>query len=253
MKVIIVKNYEEMSMTAAAMINAQVRENPESVLGLATGGTPERTYELVIETNEKSHTDFTNVKTFNLDEYIGIPKTHPLSYYTYMNEKLFSHININKANTHLPSGEGDIKANGIKYDEDIKKAGGIDLQILGIGENAHIAFNEPGTSENSTTGEVKLTESTIKANSRYFDSIDLVPKTAISMGIASIMKAKKIILLASGANKANAIRATVEGTISELVPSSFLQKHPDVTIIVDEEAAKLLKQYRETAMCTVFK
>ena len=251
MKVIIVKNHEEMSMTAAAMINAQIRENPESILGLATGGTPERTYELLIETNKMSHTDWSNIKTFNLDEYIGISKNHPMSYFTYMNEKLFNHVNVNKANTNVPSGEGDIIANAKAYDEKIASMGGIDLQILGIGENAHIAFNEPGSKEDSATGIVNLTESTIKANSRYFSSENDVPKTAITMGIGSIMKAKKIILLASGDKKAHAIRSTVEGSISELVPSSFLQNHPDVTLIVDEAAGKLLKQFRETAVCMV--
>jgi len=159
-----------------------------------------------------------------------------------MDKKLFDHIDINKANTHAPNGEGDAKVNGEAYDKEIAKEGGIDLQVLGIGENAHIAFNEPGSSENAGTGPVALTESTINANSRYFASKDDVPKYAITMGIGSILKAKKIILLASGAKKAMAIKNTVEGEISADAPSSFLQKHNDVTIIVDEDAAAMLKE-----------
>lgn len=251
MEVIIVKDHEEMSKVAAQFFKDQIRKNAKSILGLATGGTPERMYELLISAYKSGEISFKDVKTFNLDEYIGIPREHEMSYYTYMNENLFNHIDINKENTSVPNGNGDIAKNGKEYDEKIAKLGGIDLQVLGIGENAHIAFNEPGAKENEGTHEVKLTESTISANSRYFASKDDVPKTAITMGIGSILKAKKIILIASGAKKANAIRSTVEGTISELAPSSFLQKHPDVTIIVDEEAGKLLRQYRETALCGV--
>ncbi len=251
MKVIIVKDHEQMSQEAAKIINQQIIAKPNSVLGLATGGTPERTYEILIEANQNKITDWSKVSTFNLDEYIGIPKTHQMSYFTYMHKKLFNKVNIDLANVNIPAGEGDIKENGIDYDKKIAAAGGIDLQVLGIGQNAHIAFNEPGSKEHGGTGEVNLTESTILANSRYFASASEVPKTAITMGIGSIMKAKKIILLASGDQKAYAIRSTVEGSISELVPSSFLQRHSDVTIIVDESAAKLLKQFRETALCGV--
>lgn len=251
MKVIIVKDHEEMSALAAKMINEQINAKPNSVLGLATGGTPERTYELLIKANKEKQTDWSKITTFNLDEYIGIPKTHPMSYFTYMHENLFNHVNIDLSKVNIPSGEGDITKNGVEYDAKIGAEGGIDLQILGIGENAHIAFNEPGSKETDHTREVKLTESTISANSRYFASANDVPKTAITMGIGSIMKAKKIILLASGDKKAHAIRSTVEGSISELVPSSFLQKHQDTTLIVDEAAGKLLKQFRETALCGV--
>lgn len=251
MEVIIVKDHEEMSKVAAQFFKNQIKKKANSILGLATGGTPERMYELLIDANKSGDISFKDIKTFNLDEYIGIPREHAMSYFTYMNENLFNHIDIKKENTSVPNGNGDIEKNGKEYDEKISKLGGIDLQVLGIGENAHIAFNEPGAKENEGTHEVKLTESTINANSRYFASKDEVPKTAITMGIGSILKAKKIILIASGSKKANAIRSTVEGSISELVPSSFLQKHQDVTIIVDEEAGKLLKQYRETALCGV--
>ena len=242
MKLIIVENHEEMSQKAAEMFIEQINKKPNSVLGLATGGTPERMYELLIESNKNKQTDWSKVTTFNLDEYIGIDKNHEMSYFTYMHKKLFNHININSNNVHLPSGNGDIERNGKEYDKNIESAGGIDLQVLGIGENAHIAFNEPGSSGNAGTGEVQLTESTINANSRYFTSKDEVPKTAISMGIGSILKAKKIILLASGSKKAQAIKDTFDFKNDKRVPSSFLHGHNDVTIIVDREAAKLLNQ-----------
>lgn len=240
MKLIVVKNYEEMSKRAADIFNEQINKKPDSILGLATGGTPEGMYQELAKANKAGKADWSKVITFNLDEYIGIPKDHAMSYYTFMNEHLFNFININKANTHIPSGNGDIEKNGKEYDALIDKMGGIDLQILGIGENAHIAFNEPGSKGDAGTREVQLTESTINANSRYFASKDEVPKTAITMGIGSILKAKKIVLLASGSKKAPAIRDTFEGPITEAVPSSFLQKHRDVTIICDEEAAAML-------------
>lgn len=241
MKLIITKNYDEMSKKAAEIFQDQIKSNPNSILGLATGGTPEEMYKLLIESN-KNGLSWKNITTYNLDEYIGIPSTHEMSYHVYMDENLFNHIDIVKSNTNVPKGEGDIEANGEAYDKAIAEAGGIDLQVLGIGENAHIAFNEPGSSETAGTGRVKLTDSTIEANSRYFDSKDDVPKEAITMGIGTILKSKKIILLASGAKKAQAIKDTIEGEITRNVPSSFLQNHPDVTIIVDEEAAKLLNK-----------
>ncbi|MCP4336835.1 MAG: glucosamine-6-phosphate deaminase [Mycoplasma sp.] len=236
MKLIIKKNYDEMSICAAELVKEQINQNSSSILGLATGGTPEGMYAELIRLD----LNWEGVKTFNLDEYSNVEETHEMSYRYYMNKHLFNHININKENTHVPSGMGDPEVVGPQYDKDIEAAGGIDLQILGIGTNAHIGFNEPGTSETSETGLAQLTEATIEANSRYFESKDDVPKTAISMGIGSIMKAKKIILIASGANKAEAIKATMEGPVTTDAPSSFLQKHNDVTLIVDEEAAKLL-------------
>lgn len=238
MKLITVKNYDEMSKVAADIIADQVNKKPNSVLGLATGGTPEGMYALLA----KMPIDWNSIKTFNLDEYIGIPSEHEMSYRTYMNNNLFNKIDINITNTFVPSGQGDIEKNGIEYDRMIDEEGGIDLQVLGIGENAHIAFNEPGSDPKAGTREVKLTDETIQANSRYFASKDDVPKTAISMGIASILKAKKIILLASGPKKAEAIRLTIEGEISKDVPSSFLRNHPDVTIIADEAATKTLSE-----------
>lgn len=240
MKLIVVKNYKEMSARAAQFFNEQIKNKPNSILGLATGGTPEGMYARLIDANKKHETDWSRITTFNLDEYIGIPQTHEMSYFTYMNEKLFNHVNIDKVNTHIPNGNGDIAKNGKEYDALIERMGGIDLQVLGIGENAHIAFNEPGSAGNAGTREVKLTDSTISANSRYFASKNDVPKTAITMGIGSIMKAKKIILLASGSKKAFAIKDTFEAEVSDKVPSSFLQNHSDVTVICDEEAAAML-------------
>ena len=239
MQIIITKNYEEMSRVAADLLNIQIKNKPNSVLGLATGGTPERMYDLLIAENK--NLSWKSVTTFNLDEYIGISAKHKMSYHTYMKQKLFDHIDVKLENTHIPNGEGNIQKNATKYDKDIYQTGGIDLQILGIGENGHIAFNEPGSLETSGTGEVNLTESTINANSRYFDKKDDVPKKAITMGIGSILKAKKIILLASGKNKAQAIKNTIEGKVTRDVPASFLQNHPDVTLIADESAASLLK------------
>lgn len=237
MKVIIVKNYDEMSKEAAKIVSDQIEKNSKSVIGLATGGTPEGMYKELIN----KRLSWKDVTTFNLDEYVGIPKEHPLSYYTYMYENLFNHIDIKHENVFIPNGNGDINKNGKEYDELIQKHNGVDLQVLGIGENAHIAFNEPGSSFTAGTREVELTESTINANARYFASKDEVPKTAISMGIGTLMKAKKIILLASGTKKMFAIKDTIEGPITEKVPGSILQKHPDVTIIIDEDAAKALE------------
>lgn len=242
MKLIITKDHEEMSQKAAEIFSNQIKSNPKSILGLATGGTPERMYELLVNLNKSGINDWSGITTFNLDEYIGIEADHSVSYRTYMNENLFSKININLANTHVPKGTGDIELNCKKYDEAILAKGGIDLQVLGIGENAHIAFNEPGSPENGGTSIVNLTESTIQANSRYFKSINDVPKTAITMGIGSILKARKIILLASGVKKAQAIKDMIEGPMTDKVPASFLQKHNDLTIIVDQAAASLLKR-----------
>lgn len=238
MKVIIAKNYNEMSKMAANFIAKEIKEKENITLGLATGSTPEGTYKELI----KKNLDWSLVKVFNLDEYIGINGEHEASYRFFMNQKLFNHININKNNTFIPSGIADPKIEGPAYEKSIEKSGSIDVQLLGIGGNAHIGFNEPFSEEYSTTQEVKLVESTINANARMFKNKEDVPKTAISMGIATIMKAKKILLIASGTKKAQAILNTIEGKITGNVPASYLQKHQDVTLIIDEEAAKLLKK-----------
>lgn len=242
MKLIITKNHEEMSQEAAKIFIEQIKSKPNSVLGLATGGTPEVMYQLLIEANEKKEIDFKDITTFNLDEYVGIEETHPMSYRTFMNQNLFSKVNIDVKNTNVPNGFTNVEQSAKEYDALIHKAGGIDLQVLGIGTNAHIAFNEPPAKGDGKTNIVELTESTIDSNSRYFDSPDDVPTTAITMGIGSILEAKKIILLASGKSKAQAIYDTFNSLPNETVPASFLQNHDNVVIIVDEEAASLIKK-----------
>lgn len=238
MKVIVESNYDMVSKKAAELINDEITTNPNIVLGLATGSTPIGMYKLLIEKHKTKGTDFSRVKTFNLDEYIGLDGEHPQSYRKFMNENLFDHINIDPKNTFVPNGKAEnIDEVCKEYDEKIKEAGGIDVQILGIGENGHIAFNEPADELNAYTSVVDLTESTINANSRFFDSIDDVPKTAITMGIGSILKAKKIILLASGKNKREVIKQLLENQVlTTQFPASMLLCHPDVTIIVDNDA-----------------
>ena len=205
---------------------------------MATGSTPIGTYNELIKAHKEYGLDFSKVKTFNLDEYVGLDGEHLNSYRYFMNEKLFDHININKENTYIPNGRVKNLDDYCKeYDNDIDRAGGIDIQILGIGTNGHIAFNEPADRLSVGTSIVNLTESTIKDNSRFFDSMDEVPKTAITMGIGSILKAKKIILLASGKSKAPVMKKLLEeNMVTTQLPASFLLLHPDVTIIVDEDA-----------------
>ena len=238
MKVIVEDNYDMVSKKAAELINDEVNTNPNLVLGLATGSTPVGMYKELINKHKANGTNYSGVKTFNLDEYIGLDGDHPQSYRYFMNDSLFNHINIDPNNTFVPNGKAeDIEEVCKKYDEKIKEAGGIDIQILGIGQNGHIAFNEPADELNAYTSVVDLTESTINVNSRFFDSIDDVPKTAITMGIASILKAKKIILLASGENKKAVIKQLLENQVlTTEFPASMLLCHPDVTIIVDRDA-----------------
>ena len=241
MKIIIKENYDELSKEAANIFIKQINEKSNSILGLATGSTPVQTYKFLIESFKNNEISFKDIKTFNLDEYVGLDSNHIQSYRYFMNENLFNHIDIKKENTFIPSGIGNIKDNSTKYEKLLNDLGPIDLQLLGLGENAHIGFNEPGTPENSLTNQVNLTNGTIEANKRFFSSINDVPKTAISMGIGSILKSKKILLLASGNKKAEAVRNMIEGPITENVPASFLQKHKNVTIIIDKAAASLLK------------
>lgn len=242
MKVIVAKNYEEMSKIAAKEIAKLLYVKPEAVLGLATGSTPEGVYKELAELNKQNRVDFSKVTSYNLDEYRGLKGDHPQSYRYFMNTNLFNHVNIDKSRTHVPNGAAeDIEKECREYDEAIENAGGIDLQLLGIGTNGHIGFNEPSDFLNLNTHLTDLTEDTIKANSRFFDSIDEVPTEAITMGLGSIMKAKKIILLASGEKKAEIIAKLVEDKISTRVPASMLQVHQNVLVIVDQEAASLLK------------
>lgn len=230
MKVIVVKDKVIGGAKAFELFNDGIK-NGAKVLGLATGSSPLTLYSNMVN----SGLNFENVTSINLDEYVGLTPDNDQSYHYFMQKNLFDKKPFKKS--YVPDGTtNDVEAACKEYDEIIKK-NPIDIQLLGIGRNGHIAFNEPGTSFDSTTHEVKLTENTIKANSRFFDNIDDVPKSAICMGIANIMSAKKIVLLAFGEKKADAIKKTVEGPITEEVPASVLQKHPDVTIICDEAAA----------------
>ncbi|EMT38609.1 glucosamine-6-phosphate deaminase [Thermoanaerobacter thermohydrosulfuricus] len=241
MKVIITVNYDEMSKKAAEIVKKQIKEKHNTVLGLATGSTPLGMYKHLIEIYKRGEIDFSNVITFNLDEYIGLSPDHPQSYHYFMFHNFFNHINIKKENVHIPNGIAeDLEEECRKYEEEIEKAGGIDLQILGIGVNGHIGFNEPEESIETKTHVVTLTEDTINANKRFFKSAEEVPRKAITMGLGSIMKAKKIVLLASGKNKAEAIKETIKGQLTTKVPATVLALHPDVIIIIDKEAASLI-------------
>jgi len=240
MNIVVVANYDSMSAEVAKLLYAQITRKPTSVLGLATGSTPLGVYKLLVEYHARG-TDFSRLTTFNLDEYVGLAPDHPQSYNYYMKENLFSNVHLNPENTHVPNGLApDLEAECQRYEELIKKAGGIDLQILGIGTNGHIGFNEPGTDFGAITHVVDLAESTIRDNSRFFASIDEVPTRAISMGIKTIMQAKEIILMASGGSKADAVYAAVHGPVTPDVPASVLQLHPSVTLVVDQAAASKL-------------
>lgn len=245
MEVIIKENYEELSKFAAQFIADQINNKPDTVLGLATGGTPLGTYKELINLHKENKVDFSQVASFNLDEYVGLPKEHSQSYYYFMNENFFKHINIKPENWYLPDGMAeDIPQSCKEYEKKIKEYGGIDIQILGIGGNGHIAFNEPGSSLTSRTRVKTLSEKTRKDNSRFFESIDEVPRYAITMGIGTIMESKTIILLANGDGKADAISKSVEGPITSMVPATIVQLHPRVTIAVDRDAAsKLTGEY----------
>ncbi|MEI2436178.1 glucosamine-6-phosphate deaminase [Priestia megaterium] len=237
MNIIQVKNYSEMSAKAADMLISKLHEKPNMNLGLATGGTPKGLYDHLIQDHKEHGTSYKHVTSFNLDEYVGMKPQDPNSYHYYMADALFNHIDIDISNTHVPNGLADTPEEECRrYDEMIQNHGGIDLQILGIGQNGHIGFNEPGTSFNSPTHIVTLEESTRKANARYFNSLDEVPTQAITMGIESIMKSKEILLLISGEAKAEAMYQLLNGEIAENFPASILKKHHCVTIIADQEA-----------------
>lgn len=237
MKVIEVKDYQEMSMVSGNYIIEKVKKQPSITLGLATGGTPKGTYQYLIKDHQENGTSYQKVTTFNLDEYIGLKANHPNSYRQYMNTCLFNHININKFQTNIPKGDGSNHTDEcLQYEQLIAAHGGIDLQILGIGSNGHIGFNEPGTKFDSNTHIVNLTDSTRKANARYFKSLEEVPKQAITMGIATIMKSKEILLLVSGESKKEAMKKLLYDEVSENFPASILKCHPHVTIIADGDA-----------------
>lgn len=239
MKVIVTENYDDMSRKAADLIKDLLTKKNDAVLGLATGSTPIGIYKDLIAMNNDKVIDFSKVKTVNLDEYIGLGPDDSQSYRYFMNNNLFNHINIDKKNTYVPNGlAANLVEEGKRYDDMIQDLGGIDLQILGIGTNGHIAFNEPNTKLTAGTHVTPLTESTIKANSRFFECIDDVPKTALTMGLGQIMKARKIILVASGKSKVDAINELLNGKISTECPATMLQMHSDVTVIIDKEIAE---------------
>lgn len=240
MKIIKVKDYQELSQVASEIFVNEIKKNPSLTLGLATGSSPIGLYQNLIKQYEQGNITFKDVKTFNLDEYCGLDRNHPQSYYSFMQENLFSKIDINLENVNLPRTDGENLEELAKEYNDLLAQNEIDLQVLGIGSNGHIGFNEPGTPFDQETFVVELAEKTRQDNKRFFNTIDEVPTHAITMGIKNILSAKKIVLLASGKAKAEAIYNTVKGTPSPDVPASALQNHPDVTIIVDEEAGSLI-------------
>ncbi len=240
MKVIVTENYDEMSKVTAELIIGVVQKNPNAVLGLATGSSPIGAYNYMADDCKKGNTSYKGVSTVNLDEYVGLSADHDQSYAYFMRTNLFDKIDIDQKNTNLPCGVApDLEKECDRYNALLKEMVP-DVQLLGIGSNGHIGFNEPGTPLDSITHEVNLTENTIKDNSRLFASIDEVPKTALSMGIKNIMQAKSIIIIASGKNKAEAIKGMVDGKIDTALPASVLQLHPFVTVVVDKDAASLL-------------
>ncbi len=237
MKIYKVKDYEEMSRKAAAVIASQIIAKPDSVLGLATGSTPIGTYKNLVAAYNAGDLDFSQIKSANLDEYRGITKDNDQSYYYFMNHNLFQHVNIDPANTNIPDGtNSDADAECARYEAVIESLGGVDLQLLGLGHDGHIGFNEPCDHFDKTTHCVDLTEMTIEANKRFFASIDDVPRQAYTMGCGTIMKAKKILILVSGADKADILYQVVNGPVTPQVPASILQFHPDVILIADEAA-----------------
>lgn len=240
MKVIIVENYDEMSRVAAEMIAKEVEVNPNATLGLATGSTPIGCYKLLAEFCAEKKLSFARVKAVNLDEYVGLPANHSQSYAYFMRRNLFDHIDIDLGNTAIPNGcAEDVEAECAHYCALLSSLPR-DVQVLGLGSNGHIGFNEPNTPFDCSTHLVELTQNTIADNSRLFDDPAEVPKKAITMGISEIMQARKIILLASGANKAQAVYNLVKGDVTEKCPASILQRHPDCVVVADKEAGRLL-------------
>lgn len=237
MKIYKAKDYKDMSRKAANIISAQVIMKPNCILGLATGSTPIGTYDQLVEWYNKGDLDFSEVTTVNLDEYKGLPRTNDQSYYYFMHQHLFDRVNIDPERTNVPNGmESDAEKECGRYEELIRSLGGVDLQLLGLGHNGHIGFNEPGEAFEKETHCVDLTESTIEANKRFFASADDVPKQAYTMGIKTIMQAKKILIVVNGENKADIVERAFFGPITPEVPASILQLHNDVTLVGDEAA-----------------
>ena len=240
MKVIVVKNTNEIAEKALSVMLETVKSNSSAVIGLATGSSPIGLYKSMIKDHVDSGTSYANIKTVNLDEYVGLDEKSEQSYIYFMKDNLFNHINVDAKNINLPNGKNsDMQAECDNYTA-LLNSMPQDIQLLGIGANGHIGFNEPGTSFDSTTHIIELEEGTRIDNARFFDSLDEVPKFAITMGIANIMNAKKVLVVANGANKAKAVFDMVKGQVSESCPASILQKHKDVVLVIDEAAASLL-------------
>ena len=242
MKIIRAKDYKDMSRKAANIISAQVIMKPNCVLGLATGGTPVGAYAQLVEWYNKGDLDFSEVTTVNLDEYRGLPKEHPESYWSFMHKNLFDHVNIRPEAIHLPDGTNPDAADACaKYNDIIHSVGGIDLQLLGLGPNGHIGFNEPHDAFDLGTHCVDLAQETIEANKRFFDgNVDLVPKQAYTMGIRTIMQARKVLMVVNGVGKAEIVKKAFFGPVTPEVPASILQLHPDFILVADEEALSLI-------------
>lgn len=243
MKIYKAKDYKDMSRKAANIISAQVIMKPNCVLGLATGSTPIGTYDQLVEWYNKGDLDFSEVTTVNLDEYKGLPRTNDQSYYYFMHQHLFDRVNIDPERTNVPNGmEPDAEKECGRYEELIRSLGGVDLQLLGLGHNGHIGFNEPGEAFEKETHCVDLTESTIEANKRFFASADDVPKQAYTMGIKTIMQAKKILIVVNGENKADIVERAFFGPVTPEVPASILQLHNEVTLVGDEAALAKIEE-----------
>ena len=237
MRIYKAKDYEEMSRKAAGIVSAQIIMKPDCVLGLATGSTPVGLYKQLIEWYRNGDLDFSGVRTVNLDEYKGLSRENDQSYYYFMHQNLFDHVNIPAGNTHLPDGmEPDSEKECRRYEELIQSMGSVDLQLLGIGHNGHIGFNEPADAFDKLVHCVNLTQSTIEANKRFFASAEEVPRQAYTMGIQTIMRSKKILIIANGEGKADIVRDAFFGPITPMVPASVLQLHNDVTLVADEAA-----------------
>ena len=238
MKILVCKDYEELSRKSAEIVVSQVNQKKDSVLGLATGGTPVGMYQELVKSYREGKVDFGKVITFNLDEYYGVDPTNVNSYHYYMNTNFFDHVNIDRKNINIPNGMSkDIEKECREYDEKIQSLGGIDLQILGVGLNGHIGFNEPARELMSTTHITDLTKETINANARFFEDISQVPTKAITVGMATILRSKKIVVLINGKNKSKIFEKITGKKITTQIPATLLQLHPDVTIVVDEQAA----------------
>ncbi len=251
MRVIIGKDYNDMSKKAANMVAAQILLKPNSVLGLATGSTPVMTYNYLIKLFNDETISFKDVVAVNLDEYIGLSKENPNSYRYFMNDIFFNHVDVKPENIYIPDGMAvDLERECQEYENLIRQNDGIDLQVLGIGNNGHIGFNEPDLKFEGVTHCIDLDEETIKANSRFFQKDDEVPKRAITMGVKTIMNARKIILLANGPEKAETIYKAINGKIDPALPASILQLHPDVTFILDKEAACCIEKKESITLCT---